>query len=135
MKYLTCILSLICLTLVCYAPDELPDERGATELEYLFYAVCIVESELDSTAIGRDNDRGIAQITPILELDYFQRKGRRINPFCVKDSREVFMYYAEKRGPEIERIARRWNAGGKWKGEKAERYWQKVNRELNKITI
>ena len=104
-------------------------------LAHLFYAICMVESNLDSTAVGKNNDRGIAQITPILELDYFQRTGQRIDPFNTKDSEKVFMYYAEKRGPEIEEIARKWNAGNNWRGEKAGKYWAKVRRQMIKFEI
>jgi hypothetical protein len=128
MKYLTTILFLL-IPLICFAPAKKTENKRMSEVEFLFYAVCIVESNLDSTAVGKDNDRGIAQITPILELDYFQRTGQHINPFSTKDSERVFMYYAEKNGPQIERIAKKWNGAG----PKTEIYWKKVKREFDKV--
>ncbi len=133
MKRQICIIALLLVSLASYAPAEIPERTGATVIEELFYAICIVESGLDSMAVGRDNDRGIAQITPILELDYFQRTGKRIDPFNTADSWEVFEYYAKRRGPDVEEIARKWNAGGNWKGEQAGKYFEKVKHKLNKL--
>jgi len=127
-KYLTTIL-LFFIPLICFAPAKKMESKRMSDIEFLYYAVCIVESNLDSTAIGKNNDRGIAQITPILERDYFNRTGQHIDPFSTKDSEKVFMYYAEKRGPEIERIAKKWNGSG----PKTEIYWQKVEKVFNKI--
>jgi hypothetical protein len=96
----------------------------------LWEAVCKYESNNNPLAYNpREQATGIAQIRPVLVRDYNQRTGR---DYCVEDmydieiSKEIFMYYASRRGPNYEQIARQWNGSGPM----TDVYWENIKRLL-----
>ena len=102
-------------------------------------AIILVESGGDSLALGKDNDLGLFQITPIRVKDYNQLTGKDYkheDMICPEISEEIFYYYASKIGIHpitFERIAREWNGGyAGMKKASTQKYWQKVKYFLNK---
>jgi hypothetical protein len=69
---------------------------------------------------------GPLQIRPIRLLDYNRRTGKNYkleDCYNLQVSKEIFLYYATRRGyPHFEKIARSWNGSGK----KTLDYWKKV---------
>jgi hypothetical protein len=96
----------------------------------LWEAVCKYESNNNPLAYNpREQATGIAQIRPVLVRDYNQRTGK---DYCVEDmydieiSKEIFMYYASRRGPNYEQIARGWNGSGPM----TDVYWANIKKLL-----
>ena len=97
--------------------------------EKLIPAITWVESRDGLfTYDSRDHSVGWFHITPILVQDYNQRiKGHyRLKDFYDYNlSKKVFLYYAN--GDNYEKVARRWNGGGKGVHRKCTlNYWKMV---------
>jgi hypothetical protein len=96
----------------------------------LWEAVCKYESNNNPLAYNpREQATGIAQIRPILVRDYNQRTGKDFtieDMYDIEISKEIFMYYASRRGPNYEQIARGWNGSGPM----TDVYWENIKRLL-----
>lgn len=97
----------------------------------------LVESGGNPMALGKDGDRGILQIRPILLLDYNQRTGSHYDTtdlYSVEISRKIFAFYANRIGVKpsnYSQIAREWNCGRRGRNKDAAfRYWEKVKKHL-----
>jgi hypothetical protein len=97
-----------------------------------FLSVAWVESNWRTYALGKDQDAGIVQITPIRLKDYNQQTG---NNYTMQDvynfqvSKEIFDFYC--RGVDYEVAARRWNGGPNGMNkESTVIYWNKVKDAL-----
>src|SRR5574343_354542 len=96
-------------------------------------AIIQVESKGNPLAVGKANDVGLFQITPIRLADYNRRTGKayKMNDmFNPGISREIFDYYHQFAG-SFEESARRWNRAYQWRDNKGLQYWNKVSKHLN----
>ncbi len=114
---------------------KLPTESD--HLARIMHAIEMVESMGNPLAVGKDGDRGILQIRPILLLDYNQRTGKDLDTtdlYSPQVSREIFTFYAKRIGvkPEnYQKIARTWNGGiNGMKKQSTLKYWKKVQKYL-----
>lgn len=105
-------------------------------VDRLIHAVRIVESGLNDMAVGKSQDVGPLQITPIRLSDYNQKTGKNYSHadcFKFEVSKEIFLYYAGRIGIEKwEEICRKWNRSSQWQDEKGLQYWERVAKQLNK---
>ena len=111
----------------------------STSIERLIEATVIIECGGNFKAIGKSNDKGAFQITPVRLKDYNKRTGHKYSMddmFNFQISKEIFLYYANKIGIEPNKweiISRQWNGGPI--GHKKQitlKYWQKVSKQLKK---
>lgn len=105
-------------------------------LEKIARAVVHVESRGNDRAVGKDNDVGAYQITPIRLRDYNMRTGKhytRNDLFTRVVSSEIFSYYAKEIGVwNYEQIARCWNGGPQGMKKTATiQYWNLIKKQLN----
>ena len=108
----------------------------------LMDAQIYVESRGNPFAISPFGDYGILQIRQIKLDDYYQKTGIRYtlqDCFNPEVSKEVYLYYANRIGTtpdKWETIARAWAGGlSRAKHECTLDYWQKVNKQLNKVNV
>lgn len=116
----------------------------------LIEALIQVESRGNDSAIGDrhlgEPSIGVLQLRPIMvrEVNRILKKQKSKNRFKLKDrfsrekSIEMFMVWKNYHHPEggFETIARNWNGGPRgYKNKRTERYWAKVQLELNKKDI
>ena len=101
-------------------------------------ALVQVESKGNPNALGKNNDRGILQITPILVKEVNRISGLTYthdDAWDPEKSVEMFYIIARKYCPEqdFEKMARIWNGGphGHTK-DYTVAYWNKVKNELDR---
>jgi soluble lytic murein transglycosylase-like protein len=111
------------------------------EKDPILNAIAYVESGYDTLALGKDNDKGLLQITPIMVKEInrilaIQKDDKRYTlddrKYPIK-SIEMFYIFHDFYGNECpEAIARSWNSGPKWdkKTHLTDKYWKKVNNVL-----
>lgn len=109
-------------------------------IERLIQATILVECGGNYLAVGRDNDLGPLQITPVRLRDYNRRTGKGYTHqdcFRIEVSREIFIFYAQRIGTDKsnwQQIARRWNGGpAGHKIASTKQYWNKIQKQLNQI--
>lgn len=101
-------------------------------------ALIQVESEGNPRALGKNNDRGILQITPILVKEVNRISGLAYthdDAWDPEKSIEMFYIIARKYCPEqdFEKMARIWNGGPRgYTKECTVVYWNKVKNELDR---
>ena len=101
-------------------------------------ALIQVESEGNPRALGKNNDRGILQITPILVKEVNRISGSTYthdDAWDPEKSIEMFYIIARKYCPEqdFEKMARIWNGGPKGHTKECTIiYWNKVKNELDR---
>lgn len=116
---------------------EMTLERDPWEVGWdpLLNALKTVESNNNPNAIGKSNDKGILQITPILikEVNRLGYNYTHDDAFDVKKSEEMFYIIAEHYCFEhdYEKMARIWNGGPKgYKKKHTIKYWNKIKKQL-----
>ena len=101
-------------------------------------ALIQVESEGNPRALGKNNDRGILQITPILVKEVNRISGLAYthdDAWDPEKSIEMFYIIARKYCPEqdFEKMARIWNGGPRGHTKECTiAYWNKVKNELDR---
>ena len=101
-------------------------------------ALIQVESEGNPNALGKNNDRGILQITPILVKEVKRISGLAYthdDAWDPEKSIEMFYIIARKYCPEqdFEKMARIWNGGPRGHTKECTiAYWNKVKNELDR---
>ena len=101
-------------------------------------ALVQVESRGDPNALGKNNDRGILQITPILVKEVNRISGLAYthdDAWDPEKSIEMFYIIAQKYCPEhdFEKMARIWNGGPRGHTKDYTiAYWNKVKNELDR---
>ena len=101
-------------------------------------ALVQVESRGNPNALGKNNDRGILQITPILVKEVNRISGLAYthdDAWDPEKSIEMFYIIARKYCPEqdFEKMARIWNGGPRGHTKECTvAYWNKVKNELDK---
>lgn len=101
-------------------------------------ALVQVESRGDPNALGKNNDRGILQITPILVKEVNRISGLTYthdDAWDPEKSIEMFYIIARKYCPEhdFEKMARIWNGGPRGHTKDYTiAYWNKVKNELDR---
>ena len=101
-------------------------------------ALIQVESEGNPRALGKNNDRGILQITPILVKEVNRISGLAYthdDAWDPEKSIEMFYIIARKYCPEqdFEKMARIWNGGPQGHTKECTiAYWNKVKNELDR---
>ena len=116
---------------------EMTLERDPWEVGWdpLLKALKIVESDNNPAAIGKSNDKGILQITPILvkDVNRFGYNFKHDDAFDIKKSEEMFYIIAEHYCPnhDFEKMARIWNGGPNgYKKKHTIEYWNRVKENL-----
>ena len=103
MRHLITILALcIPLSLVGGVVQE-QDDDSLTEWEQLQLAIIITESRCNPQAVGKTNDKGILQITPIYVKEANRLSGREYShedAFDIQKSLEMFEIIQNKYNPE-----------------------------------
>ena len=101
-------------------------------------ALVQVESRGNPNALGKNNDRGILQITPILVKEVNRISGLTYthdDAWDPEKSIEMFYIIARKYCPEqdFEKMARIWNGGPRGHTKECTiAYWNKVKNELDR---
>jgi len=127
---LTAAMFPIYTSLLMGEPDILiaPIAPLINEYELFVQALVTIESAGNPFAIGKDDDTGLFQITPIRLADYNQRTGNNYtmdDMFDPEISRTIFDYYSKDLSFEI--AARRWNGGPNGENKTStEEYWNKI---------
>jgi hypothetical protein len=124
-----------------------PIEKIEPKIEELIVAMIQVESRGSDSAIGDTHlgepSVGVLQLRPIMvrEVNRILKKQKSEKRYKLKDrfsrekSIEMFMVWKNYYHPEneFETIARNWNGGPNgYKKSRTEKYWAKVQLELNK---
>jgi hypothetical protein len=130
------LISILCMaSLAGHSPPNgtltINREKPIDPFLSLFKAVSVVESHNDSLAYNHASKAtGIAQITPVLILDYNNRTGKSYvlnDCYNTKITKEIFMFYCMLyRTSDFEYLARRWNGSG----HQTKKYWNKVKKQL-----
>jgi hypothetical protein len=114
------------------------------EKDPILNAIAYIESRYDTLALGKDNDEGLLQITPIMVKDVnrilsIRKDDRRYTlddrKYPIK-SIEMFYIFHDFYGNDCyESIARSWNSGPRWykKTHLTDGYWKKVNTFLSSL--
>lgn len=103
----------------------------------LLYAMIEVESHGNPRALGKANDRGILQITPILVREVNRLsdiKYTHDDAWDEEKSKEMFYIIARHYCPDhdFEKMARIWNGGPQGHHKSCTQgYWTKVQREMS----
>jgi len=126
-------LSLV-VTILLWAPKtyvlEIESVDPISSYDALIRAVVMVESGGNLLAYNpKEQATGPFQIRPIRLLDYNMRthKSYTLNDMYDYDiSKEIFIYFAKKRGKNFEMIARSWNGSG----PKTLEYWKEVKKHI-----
>lgn len=111
-----------------------------TSIDRLIHAVRICESGMNDFAIGSAGDWGPLQITIPRLNDYNKQAGKHYSHedcFKWEVSKEIFLFYAGRIGflpTNFDEICRRWNRSSNWQDEKGQQYWNKVFKQINKLT-
>lgn len=112
-------------------------ERMEKEAAYEHFAWVMAqhESNHNTFAVGKDDDCGLYQITPICLRDFNQRTKKcysREDLFNPTINREIFDFYCK--GKPFEKAAREWNGGPNgMKKISTIKYWAKVHSLLTTI--
>jgi hypothetical protein len=131
----------VVLSAKAIAPDQvsfvIEKPQPIDHYERLMQAILQVESAGDTMAFNAVEEAyGPFQIRPIRIADYNKRTGKKYSMkdcYSLRVSREVFLYYATRIGPDYETIAKRWNGSGVMTID----YWARVRKILdgeNKIS-
>jgi hypothetical protein len=126
---------------VGYPPEEIHTFEYYLEKDPILNAIAYVESGYDTLALGKDNDKGLLQITPIMVKEInrilvIQKDNKR---YTLEDRKypiksiEMFYIFHDFYGNKCpESIARSWNSGPEWdqKTHLTDKYWKKVNNVL-----
>ncbi len=120
----------VCLVAVVWATVPEPPK---TDMELLFRAICIVESNDNSDAYNKtENAVGCAQIRPIMVEDVNRISGKRFRHFNAYErdkSYEMFCIFQNhyNKGKSMSQMARCWNGGPNGHKKTATlAYWNKV---------
>lgn len=132
---MTMMTILLFLTLQLWAPNHMIAYVEVPEpiqpFKQLIYAIGKVECDFDTLAYNTEEEAaGYFQIRPIRIEDYNKRTGSNYtidDMFDYQIAEKVFLYYAEKIGPDnFEKIAKSWNGSGPM----TITYWNKVKTYL-----
>ena len=112
-------------------------ESWEEQWDNLLDAIIEVESRGNPQALGRANDRGILQITPILVQEVNRLsdiKYTHDDAWDEEKSKEMFYVIARHYCPDhdFEKMARIWNGGPQgYRKSCTQSYWMKVQREMS----
>lgn len=128
------ILILFSLRLFAPATNTLVIVTGEAIQPYekLWNVTCFIESSYRPNVIGDSGQSyGIVQIQQVRLDDYFKKTGIRYSLtdcFDVEISKKIWLYYASQFDyRDNKAISKDWNKS------KTNRYWNKINHELNKL--
>lgn len=114
----------------------LEEQRWREQWDDLINAIIEVESQGNPRALGKANDRGILQITPILVREVNRLSDTEYthdDAWDEEKSKEMFYIIAHHYCPEhdFEKMARIWNGGPQGHRKSCTQgYWDKVQKYL-----
>jgi hypothetical protein len=107
--------------------------------EIFVLSINLTECALKRYSIGSSGEISDFQIMQCRLKDYNRITGKNYSMNDLYNyfvGREIFDFYATKIGiseNNFERIAKQWNASSNWKGEAAQKYWNKVQKYRRKV--
>lgn len=121
---------------IAWLEEQRWKESWEGQWDDLLYAMIEVESHGNPRALGKANDRGILQITPVLVREVNRLsdvKYTHDDAWDVEKSKEMFYIIARHYCPDhdFEKMARIWNGGPQGHHKSCTRgYWAKVQQEM-----